>query len=93
MRRFGKKNQVATDIGCGIGHFLPMLSCRFRTVLALDISATCIARETLDWIKCTPPLFYGLDKMQNPRMMSPGSPRLRCQRCTSAQDVSRCTLN
>ena len=44
VRRYGKKHQLATDIGCGIGHFLPMLSRRFRNVLALDISATCIAR-------------------------------------------------
>ena len=44
VRRYGKKNQIATDIGCGIGHFLPMLSRRFRQVLALDISATCLAR-------------------------------------------------
>lgn len=44
VRQYGKRAHTATDIGCGIGHFLPMLSCRFRKVLALDISATCIAR-------------------------------------------------
>jgi SAM-dependent methyltransferase len=44
VRRFGKKNQTASDIGCGIGHFLPLLSRQFRRVLALDISSRNIAR-------------------------------------------------
>lgn len=44
VSRYGKKNQVASDIGCGIGHFLPLLSKRFRKVLAVDISSRCIAR-------------------------------------------------
>ena len=43
--RYGKKNQSATDIGCGIGHFLPLLSKQFRKVLAVDISSKCIARS------------------------------------------------
>lgn len=44
IRRYGKKHQAASDIGCGIGHFLPLLSGRFRRVLAVDLSARCIAR-------------------------------------------------
>jgi SAM-dependent methyltransferase len=44
LSRYGKKNSVASDIGCGIGHFLPLLSRQFRQVLALDISSRCIAR-------------------------------------------------
>jgi SAM-dependent methyltransferase len=44
VRRYGKKTQTATDIGCGIGHFLPLLAGRFRSVLAVDLSAKNIAR-------------------------------------------------
>ena len=44
VNRYGKKNQVATDIGCGIGHFLPLLSGRFRKILAVDLSSRCIAQ-------------------------------------------------
>lgn len=44
VRRYGNKHQAATDIGCGIGHFLPLLSRHFRRVLALDLSARCLAR-------------------------------------------------
>lgn len=35
---------TASDLGCGIGDFLPALSTRFREVLAVDLSAKCIAR-------------------------------------------------
>ncbi len=42
--RYGRKGQTATDIGCGIGHFLPLLSARFRKILAVDISSKCIAK-------------------------------------------------
>lgn len=44
VRRYGNKNQTATDIGCGIGHFLPLLSGRFRRVFAVDYSSRCLAR-------------------------------------------------
>ena len=44
VRRYGKKRQTATDVGCGIGHFLPLLSAQFQKVVALDLSSQCIAR-------------------------------------------------
>ena len=44
VRRYGKKSQTATDVGCGIGHFLPLLARRFRHVLAVDLSSRCIAK-------------------------------------------------
>lgn len=44
IRRYGRDGQTATDFGCGIGSFLPLLSRRFRKVLALDLSARNIAR-------------------------------------------------
>lgn len=44
IRKHGGKNQVATDAGCGIGHFLPLLADRFRRVTAVDLSPRCIAK-------------------------------------------------
>ena len=44
VAQYGKKSQTVTDVGCGIGHFLPLLSKRFRKVLALDLSAKCIVK-------------------------------------------------
>lgn len=44
IRRYGGRDRTASDIGCGIGHFLPLLSERFQKVLAYDISARCIAQ-------------------------------------------------
>jgi SAM-dependent methyltransferase len=43
-RRFGDKKQTASDIGCGPGYFLPMLSRLFRKVHAVDISSRNIAK-------------------------------------------------
>lgn len=44
IARYGDPAQAASDIGCGIGNFLPLLSRRFRTVLAVDLSSRNIAR-------------------------------------------------
>ena len=44
VRRYGKRDQAATDVGCGIGHFLPLLSSRFRRVLAVDLSSKNVER-------------------------------------------------
>ena len=44
VKKYGGKDRTASDIGCGIGHFLPLLSNLFREVLALDISSRCIAK-------------------------------------------------
>ncbi|MGD9611848.1 MAG: class I SAM-dependent methyltransferase [Kiritimatiellia bacterium] len=44
VRRHGRKHQTATDVGCGIGHFLPLLAANFRRVLAVDLSSRNVAR-------------------------------------------------
>jgi SAM-dependent methyltransferase len=44
LDKYAKPNATASDIGCGIGHFLPALSARFNKVVAIDLSAKCIAR-------------------------------------------------
>ncbi len=44
IRRYAGPARNATDVGCGIGHFLPLLSARFRRILAVDFSSRCIAR-------------------------------------------------
>jgi len=40
----GSPQKSVSDLGCGIGHFLPMLSKRFGRVFAVDISRKCLAR-------------------------------------------------
>ena len=44
LNRYGITGESASDIGCGIGNFLPELSRRFQEVLAVDISSKNIAR-------------------------------------------------
>lgn len=44
LDRYGRGAATASDIGCGIGHFLPLLSARFAQVLAVDLSPKCLAR-------------------------------------------------
>ena len=44
VSRYGRKKQAASDIGCGTGNFLPLLSSQFRKILAVDISSKCIAK-------------------------------------------------
>ena len=36
---------TASDLGCGIGNFLPSLSSLFKQIIAFDISPKCIARS------------------------------------------------
>jgi SAM-dependent methyltransferase len=44
INQYGAPNKTASDIGCGIGKFLPQLSENFQTVIAVDISPKCIAK-------------------------------------------------
>ena len=44
LEKYGAKGEKASDIGCGIGSYLPELCSRFKKVLAVDISSKCIAR-------------------------------------------------
>lgn len=44
LDQHGSQRKRVSDIGCGIGGFLPNLSRRFKHVLAVDISPKCIAR-------------------------------------------------
>ncbi len=44
VKKFGDKNAVASDIGCGTGRFLPLLSGAFKKVYAVDISQKLIRR-------------------------------------------------
>ena len=44
IRQFGSPDNLASDLGCGIGHFLPALSQAFRHVTAVDISPKTIRR-------------------------------------------------
>jgi SAM-dependent methyltransferase len=42
--RFASPRRQASDLGCGIGGFLPLMSSRFKKVVAVDISSRCLAR-------------------------------------------------
>lgn len=42
IKKYGAKKKVASDLGCGIGDFLPLLSSTFKHVFAVDISQTCL---------------------------------------------------
>jgi len=42
--QYGAAGKTASDIGCGIGSFLPALSSSFHEVRAVDFSPKCIAR-------------------------------------------------
>ena len=44
IEKYGSKRGVVSDIGCGIGNFLPQLSAHFNFVLGVDFSPRCIAR-------------------------------------------------
>ena len=44
LKKYSCPDGIASDLGCGIGNFLPALSALFRHVIALDISRKCIAR-------------------------------------------------
>jgi SAM-dependent methyltransferase len=40
----GSSVKTASDIGCGIGNFIPSLSSCFKEVIAIDFSPKCVAR-------------------------------------------------
>ena len=44
IKKYSCPEGKASDLGCGIGHFLPALSPFFGQVFAIDISPKCIAR-------------------------------------------------
>ncbi|MGD9161586.1 MAG: class I SAM-dependent methyltransferase [Desulfobacteraceae bacterium] len=45
MEKYSCSAGTASDLGCGIGNFLPVLSSLFQQIIALDISPKCIARS------------------------------------------------
>ena len=47
LDKYGSRRKRVSDIGCGIGGFMPNLSRRFKHVLAVDISPKCIARAKI----------------------------------------------
>jgi len=44
IRRLGSPRKTASDLGCGIGNFLPAMTQAFRHVIAVDISAKTLNR-------------------------------------------------
>jgi SAM-dependent methyltransferase len=60
IEEFAGPDRTAADLGCGIGHFLPLLSEHFSHVSALDFSERCLRRgrrrfpdlENVDFVRC-----------------------------------------
>ncbi|MBF0123050.1 MAG: class I SAM-dependent methyltransferase [Candidatus Omnitrophica bacterium] len=48
LRKIASVSRTVADIGCGIGHFLPILSKYFKRVYANDISEDLLARAQAD---------------------------------------------
>jgi SAM-dependent methyltransferase len=44
LLKYSSKEETATDIGCGIGSFLPLMSQHFANVVAIDISPKVLQR-------------------------------------------------
>ena len=42
INRFSSRRWVASDFGCGVGKYLPILGERFKTVYAIDLSNKCL---------------------------------------------------
>lgn len=53
IERYSCPPGTASDLGCGIGNFLPSLSSMFKQIIALDISPKCIARARARFKKLT----------------------------------------
>lgn len=53
VKQFGAAGNKASDIGCGIGNFLPALSSNFYEVMAVDISPKCIERARVEYSSLT----------------------------------------
>lgn len=87
IRRYGKKHQAASDIGCGIGHFLPLLSGRFRRVLAVDLSARCIARAQARFPKLEN-ITYRTADLAQPGVRLPPADFALCVNAAIAPDLS-----
>ncbi len=47
FRKFGNRQHIAFDFGCGIGKAFPYLSPAFRKVMAVDISDRCLAEAKI----------------------------------------------
>lgn len=43
IQKYGGKNALAVDFGCGVGNGFPYLSKNFKKILALDISSECLS--------------------------------------------------
>ncbi|RJQ45082.1 MAG: class I SAM-dependent methyltransferase [Nitrospiraceae bacterium] len=59
VEKFASDTGAASDLGCGIGKFLSLLSCNFRHVYAYDISEKCLEQarhnctefQNIDYLK------------------------------------------
>ena len=86
IRLYGGKTLMATDIGCGIGHFLPLLARQFRQVLAVDLSARCIARSKARFPRLANVIYRTADLAQ-PGVRLPPADFALCVNAAIAPDI------
>jgi len=67
IKKYGSGAKTANDFGCGIGHFLPMLSANFDRVNAIDISYKFIAKAKNKY-KHLPNIEYITADLAKPRL-------------------------
>lgn len=48
IKKYGSAGLTASDVGCGLGKFLPLLASRFKHVYACDFSAALLERARFD---------------------------------------------
>lgn len=66
IERYSSEKALACDFGCGVGRYLPVLSSRFKTVYAVDISNECLelAQKNCHYLKN---IIYLRADMSDPR--------------------------
>lgn len=65
INRFSSVDSTACDFGCGVGRYLPVLSQRFKSVCAVDISRKCLEVAQRDYASLDNVTFWRLDLSTN----------------------------
>ena len=70
IKKYSCPAGTASDLGCGIGNFLPSLSSLFKQIIAFDISPKCIARAK-ETFKELPSISYRTIDLSKKRVRLP----------------------
>lgn len=67
IKRCSGKKKIALDLGCGIGHIIPLLSKSFAKVHAVDISSQCLKRAKQRHQACNNVQYWHMDMSKTAR--------------------------